>query len=50
MAVITISRQFGAGGRTLGEVIAKELDYQFLDDLIIQELAEKANPPIQLIP
>jgi len=43
MAVITISRQFGAGGRTLGEMIAKELDYQFLDDLIIQELAEKAN-------
>lgn len=43
MAVITISRQFGAGGRTLGEMIAKELDYQFLDDLIIQELAEKAR-------
>ncbi len=43
MPVVTISRQFGAGGRTLGEMIAKELDYQFLDDLIIQELAEKAN-------
>lgn len=43
MAVVTISRQFGAGGRTLGEMIAKELDYQFLDDLIIQELAEKAR-------
>ncbi len=43
MAVVTISRQFGAGGRTLGEMIAKELGYLFLDDLIIQELAEKAN-------
>ncbi len=43
MAVITISRQFGAGGRTLGEMIAQKLNYQFLDDLIIQELAEKAN-------
>lgn len=43
MAVITISRQFGAGGRALGEMIAKELGYLFLDDLIIQELAEKAN-------
>ncbi len=43
MAVITISRQFGAGGRTLGEMIAKKLDYQFIDDLIVQELAEKAN-------
>jgi len=43
MPVITISRQFGAGGRTLGEMIAKELDYQFIDDLIIQELSEKAK-------
>jgi cytidylate kinase len=43
MAVITISRQFGAGGRALGEMIAKKLEYQFIDDLIIQELAEKAN-------
>lgn len=43
MPVITISRQFGAGGRTLGEMIAKELDYLFLDDLIIQEIADKAR-------
>jgi cytidylate kinase len=43
VAVITISRQFGAGGRTLGEMIAQKMGYQFLDDLIIQELAEKAK-------
>lgn len=43
MAVITISRQFGAGGRTLGEMIAKELDYLFLDDLLIQEIADQAR-------
>ena len=43
MAVITISRQFGAGGRTLGEMIAQELDYLFLDDLLIQEIADKAR-------
>jgi cytidylate kinase len=43
MSVITISRQFGAGGRSLGKMIADELGYRFLDDLIIQELAEKAN-------
>ncbi|MBW1694723.1 MAG: cytidylate kinase-like family protein, partial [Deltaproteobacteria bacterium] len=41
--VITISRQFGAGGKTLGEMIAKELDYLFHDDLIIQEIADKAK-------
>jgi cytidylate kinase len=43
MSVITISRQFGAGGKTLGEMIAKELDYLFHDDLIIQEIADKAK-------
>jgi len=43
MAVITISRQFGAGGRTLGEMVAQELGYSFLDDGIIQEISKKAN-------
>ena len=43
MAVITISRQFGAGGRTVGEMIAEKLNYRFLDDLIIHELAREAD-------
>ena len=43
MAVLTIARQFGAGGRTLGKMIAKELDYLFLDDAIIREIARKAK-------
>jgi cytidylate kinase len=43
MAVITISRQFGAGGRTLGKMIAKELGYTFADQQIIQKIAESAN-------
>ncbi|MEZ4551265.1 MAG: cytidylate kinase-like family protein [Desulfobacterales bacterium] len=43
MAVITISRQFGAGGRTLGKMIAEKLDYRFLDDQIIQEIAQHAR-------
>lgn len=43
MAVITISRQFGAGGRTLGKLIAEKLDYRFLDDQIIQEVAKHAR-------
>jgi cytidylate kinase len=43
MAVITISRQFGAGGKTLGKMIANELDYTFADSDIIQQIAQEAN-------
>lgn len=43
MAVITISRQFGAGGKTLGKMVADKLGYAFADDDIIQMVAETAN-------
>ncbi len=49
MAIITISRQFGAGGRTIGEMIAEKLNYKFLDDLIIHELAKAADVSKDLI-
>jgi len=43
MAVITISRQYGAGGKTLGKMIASALDYTFADSDIIQQIAKEAN-------
>jgi cytidylate kinase len=43
MAVITISRQFGAGGRTLGKMVADKLGYAFYDNELIQMVAEKAK-------
>ena len=43
MAVITISRQFGAGGKTLGRMIAESLNYTFADSTIVQRLAKEAN-------
>lgn len=43
MAVITISRQFGAGGITLGELVSKKLGYRFFDNEIIQMVAKKAK-------
>jgi cytidylate kinase len=43
MAVITISRQYGAGGKTLGEMIATELGYEFADSEIVAKVAEMAN-------
>ncbi len=43
MAVITISRQFGAGGITLGESVADKLGYALYHDEIIEMIAEKAK-------
>ncbi len=43
MAVLTISRQFGAGGITLGKMVSEKLSYTFYDEEIIQLVAEKAK-------
>jgi cytidylate kinase len=43
MAVITISRQYGAGGITLGQMIADKLGYTFADSDIIQRVSKEAN-------
>jgi len=43
MAVITISRDFASGGRTLGRILAKRLDYQYVDKYLFQKIAEDLN-------
>jgi cytidylate kinase len=43
MSVITISRQFGAGGLTLGRLVSKQLGHNFFDSEIIQMVAKKAR-------
>ncbi|MDM8553069.1 cytidylate kinase-like family protein [Desulfobacterales bacterium HSG2] len=43
MSVITIYRQFGAGGKTLGKMISAKLGYTLVDNEIIQMVAEKAK-------
>jgi cytidylate kinase len=43
MAVITISKQYGAGGSTLGKMIADTLGYTFADSNIIERIAHEAN-------
>ena len=43
MAVFTISRQFGAGGKTLGNMVAETLEYTFADSSIIQMISKQAN-------
>ena len=49
MAVITISRQFGAGGWTLGERLAKKLGYRYVHEDMIKEVAAKARVSLSQI-
>lgn len=49
MAVITISRQIGAGGWTLGERLAEKLSYRYIDEFIISEVAEKIGVTAEAI-
>ncbi|MBW2060410.1 MAG: cytidylate kinase-like family protein [Deltaproteobacteria bacterium] len=49
MAVITISRQFGAGGRTLGEAVARRLGYQFVSQDVVNKIAEEAHVSIDWV-
>lgn len=43
MAVITIARQFGAGGKTLGRKVADKLGYSLVDEDLIEQVATKAH-------
>ena len=43
MAIITISRQFGTGGITLGEIIAEKLSYKLYDRRILQLIAKETK-------
>ena len=41
--IITISREFGSGGRFIGEEVAKKLGVAYYDKNIIDEIAEQSG-------
>jgi len=43
MAVVTISRHFGAGGHTLGERLCERFDFRLVDASVVDRLARKAK-------
>jgi len=49
MAVVIISRQFGAGGRTIGEAVAKRLGYQFVSATVVDKIAKEANVSVDWV-
>jgi cytidylate kinase len=43
MAILTVSRQFGAGGRTLGKEVAQKLGYTLIDEGMVGRIADRAK-------
>ena len=43
--IITISRQFGSGGRTIGQEVAKELGIPCYDKELIEKIKSKGVDP-----
>ena len=41
--IITISREFGSGGRTIGKLVAEKLGYKFYDGEIIDEVVKSSG-------
>lgn len=41
--IITISRQYGSGGREVGEKLAAKLGYKYLDKEVIKRAVEESN-------
>ena len=41
--IITISRQYGSGGREIGEKLAKKLDIPFYDNALIEKAAKESG-------
>ena len=41
--VITISREFGSGGRSIGRMVAEKLGYRFYDQELLLEVAKESG-------
>jgi cytidylate kinase len=49
MPVITIAREFGAGGETVGRMLAERLDLEYLDGKIVDEVARRLKVPTDVV-
>ena len=41
--IITISREFGSGGKYIGECVAKKLGIPYYDSIIMERIAEETG-------
>lgn len=47
--VVTISREFGSGGRTIGRMVAEKLGYAFYDQELIVKVAKQSGLAEQIV-
>lgn len=41
--IITITREFGSGGRTIGKLVAQEMSYEFYDWNLVEKIARSSG-------
>ena len=41
--IITVSRQFGSGGRTIAKALAEKLGYAYYDSALVEEVAKETG-------
>ena len=41
--IITVSREFGSGGRSVGKALAKRLGWKYYDKKLVKAVAEKTG-------
>jgi cytidylate kinase len=49
MPVITIAREFGAGGETVGHMLAERLNLEYVDGKIVDEIARRLKVPTDVV-
>lgn len=47
--IITISREFGSGGRTIARSVAEELGYKFYDDALVERVAAESGYSVDFV-
>lgn len=47
--IITISREFGSGGRTIAKIVADTLGYKYYDDALVERVAHESGYSVDFV-
>lgn len=47
--IITISREFGSGGRTIAKMVAEKLGYRYYEDALVERIAEESGYSVDFV-